>query len=273
MEPALAGVYLVGMRIGRGDSDRMSERARSEVAALADGSLPASRRAEVEAMVRESPELQELLRAQRAALTAIRAAAAPAPAGLRARIDHERSAAARRGHRRRLVTGFALAAACAAVILAVVLPAGAPEGPSVAEASALALRPATAPAPGQYDGQDVLLDRQVDGIHFPRWAAEFGWRATGARVDRLDGHRAVTVFYVRGERRIAYTIVSGRSLPKPGAQAVRRGGTELRELDVRGRSVVTWQRRGHTCVLSGARVDPRALLALASWRAGGRLAY
>jgi hypothetical protein len=261
------------MRIGRGDSDRIGERARADVAALADGSLPAGRRAEVEAMVRESPELRELLRAQRAALTAIRAAAAPAPAGLRARIDHERSRVTRRGHRRRLVGGFALAAACAAVILAVVLPAGTPEGPSVAQAASLALRPPTSPAPGQYDSQAVLLDRQVDGLHFPRWASEFGWRATGTRVDRLDGHRAVTVFYVRGGQRIAYTIVSGRSLPKPGAAAVRRGGTELRKLDVRGRSVVTWQRRGHTCVLSGARVDPRVLLALASWRAGGRLAY
>jgi hypothetical protein len=261
------------MRIGRGDSDRIGERARADVAALADGSLPANRRAEVEAMVRESPELRELLRAQRAALAAVRAAAAPAPAGLRARIEHQRSRAARRGRRGRVVAGFALAAACAAVILAVVLPAGAPEGPSVAEAASLALRPPTASAPRQYDGQDVLLDRQVDGIHFPRWAEEFGWRASGMRVDRLDGHRAVTVFYVRGGRRVAYTIVSGRSLPKPSAEAVRRGGTELRELDVRGRSVVTWQREGHTCVLSGARVDPRLLLALASWRAGGRLAY
>lgn len=57
----------------------------ADIAALADGSLPAGRRADVEARVAESPELQAALGRQRAALAAIAATEEdPAPARLRA---------------------------------------------------------------------------------------------------------------------------------------------------------------------------------------------
>ena len=49
----------------------LEDRALADIAALADGTLPESRRAEVEARVAESPELREALAAQRAALSAI----------------------------------------------------------------------------------------------------------------------------------------------------------------------------------------------------------
>jgi anti-sigma factor RsiW len=47
---------------------RLSDRELAELAALADGTLPADRRPEVEARVAASPELQELLERQRRSL-------------------------------------------------------------------------------------------------------------------------------------------------------------------------------------------------------------
>jgi hypothetical protein len=258
----------------RPSDDRPSHRDRADVAALADGSLPPERRAEVEARVASSPALAGLLERQRLALRAVRGAAGPAPAGLRARIEAARPGAARvRRGRGRLAAGLAAAVLASALVLELVLPGGAPESPSVSEAAALAARPASAPAPGRYD-EAPLLTREVEGVRFPRWQERFGWRATGARVDRLDGRRAVTVFYTRGGRRVAYTIVSGRALPVPRrADPTTRAGTELATLTGGGRTVVTWRRRGRTCVLSGDRVAPDTLLALASWRGAGRVAY
>ena len=46
----------------------LEDRALADIAALPDGTLPESRRAEVEARVAESPELREALAEQKAAL-------------------------------------------------------------------------------------------------------------------------------------------------------------------------------------------------------------
>jgi hypothetical protein len=249
----------------------ISERDRAEVASLADGSLQAGRRAEVEARVARSSELQELLRHQRAAVSAVRAAAGPAPIGLRARIDARRPRRRPRG--RRLAPALAAATVAAAVVLALLLPGGT-EAPAVADAATLAARGSAGPPPSLYDREPELLARSVEGVRFPRWEDRFGWSAVGVRADRLDGRRAVTVFYERRDRRIAYTIVSGAALPVPGGgRSTTRAGTELRTLRLGGRAVVTWRRKGRTCVLSGAGVTSRALLRLASWRAAGKLAY
>ena len=59
-----------------------------ELAGLADGSLPASKRVRVERAVAASPELQGIVAAQRRALVAIDDAATErAPAALRARLE------------------------------------------------------------------------------------------------------------------------------------------------------------------------------------------
>jgi hypothetical protein len=248
-------------------AERITDRDRAEVAALADGSLPAQRRAAVEARIAGSPELGGLLARQRTAIQAIRAAGGPAPSALRARIE------ARTPVRRwRVAAGVGVAAAAAAAVIVLLLPSGAPEAPSVAEAARLAAREPTGPAPGRYDDVDTLLAREVDGIRFPRWAKRFGWPATGERTDRLGGRRAVTVFYARRGHRIAYTIVSGRALREPRARPVVVEGTEFRVVGEQTQ-VVTWRRKGHTCVLSGRGVTAGSLLALSSWRAGGDLAY
>jgi anti-sigma factor RsiW len=60
----------------------------AELCALADGTLPAERRAAVEARVAASPELQKLLKRQRRALSAMKTLAdEPMPVSLRARLE------------------------------------------------------------------------------------------------------------------------------------------------------------------------------------------
>jgi hypothetical protein len=196
-----------------------------------------------------------------------------APPRLRERINAERDRARGPARRRRLTVGAALAAATAAAALLVVLllPGGA-GGPSVVEAANLGTRPPTGPAPGP--GRAKLLDASAFGLPFPDWAQKFGWESSGRRVDEIDGREAVTVFYEKAGREIAYTIVSGEALPPPQPSAMaRREGTPLRHLSRDGRTIVTWERRGQTCVLSGADVSAATLLDLAAWKGLGAVPF
>jgi hypothetical protein len=102
----------------------------------------------------------------------------------------------------------------------------------------------------------------VGEAYFPNWGRD-GWQATGQRVDRLSGHSATTVYYQGHGERIAYTILSAPPLATPRAQVLAVGGLQLRELRLGGRTVVTWRRAGHTCVLSGVRVAALRLAQLA----------
>jgi hypothetical protein len=104
----------------------------------------------------------------------------------------------------------------------------------------------------------------VSGLPFPYWEDRFDWRAAGARTDHLAGRVATTVFYRRGAQRVAYTIVSGQPLAAPASHAA---------LSIAGRQVVTWLRRGNTCVLSGRGVPVAELVRLAAWRGHGRIPY
>jgi hypothetical protein len=239
-----------------------------ELAALADGSLAPERRVEVERLVAASPELQAVLAEQRRAVQAIQRRDDPAPPRLHARVEAMRGE--RRTPARRFGLAAGLAAAVAAVALALVLATGG--GPTVPDAAAFASRDATAPPPPPYPGHPTLLHLETEEIPYPSWQRAFGWKAVGRRTDRLDGHEARTVFYVRGGERIAYTIVGGKALQKPdNADRTVRKGTELQTLKADGRLVVTWRREGHTCVLSGA--NRRELLRLAAWKGGGTVPY
>ena len=82
----------------------------------------------------------------------------------------------------------------------------------------------------------------------------------------IDGRDATVVFYRKGGERLGYVIVSGAGLERPSAaQGTVIGGVRYQTLRVNGRPVVTWRRRGHTCVLIGQ--APRAeLLNLASYQ-------
>jgi hypothetical protein len=102
-----------------------------ELAALADGSLTAERRADLEARVAASPELSEQLAEQQHALTLTRSAVADteAPAGLRRRIEAGREARNTRGRRRIAIAGAAAAVAAIAVGVVAFGVGGGPDAP------------------------------------------------------------------------------------------------------------------------------------------------
>jgi len=246
-----------------------------DLARLADGTLQGTRRDRLQELIARSPELQGRLRAQRRAVAATRSLSKLEPAPLALRMQHQ----ALIGRRRSRAPAIALAGAAgaaAAVVWTFAALGGGQAVLTVAQAATIALRPATAAvAEPASDDHVALPDVQAAGMPFPYWEDRFGWHAAGARTDRLDGRELTTVFYRRGAERIAYTIVSGNSLPP--AQAVSttvRAGTILAGSWSRGRPVVTWLRLGHTCVLSGGPGVPlSALLKLAGWRSHGELPY
>ncbi len=261
-------------RLKRGKSGEEPD-ALAELAALADGSLPAERRAALETTVAASPELSARLAEQQRAVAAVRGAAGSveAPAGLRRRIEAPREQLAHRSaFRRPVLVGVGLAAAAAAVVLALTVPGLG--GPSLAQAATLGSQPADAPAPAAQAAEPKLLDLSVDDVSFPAYAEKFGWEATGARTDSLDGRRAVTVFYEKEGEQIAYTIVSGDPLDVPD-DAVRttREGTDVYVAEIDGRPVVTWQRGGLTCILTGSGVEPDTLVELAAWHGMGSVPF
>jgi anti-sigma factor RsiW len=95
----------------------------AELAALADGSLPADRRAELEERVAASPALADSLAEQQRAVSLAQSAAAEvrAPDDLRVRIVAQRHARASRAPRRLLTAGAAAAAVVAAVAIGFVV--------------------------------------------------------------------------------------------------------------------------------------------------------
>jgi anti-sigma factor RsiW len=222
---------------------------------LADDTLEPGRRELVERLVASAPELQERLREQRQAVAATRFAAQRERAPLALRMGR-RAIGSRRPRRGTFTLALAGPAAIVATILAVI--AGGEPGLTVAQAATLAARPALATVAEPPDGSAWLPGLRAEGLPFPYWEDRFGWRATGARTDRIDGRAATTVFYRRGAQRIAYTIVSGQALTSDARPTAITAG---------GRHIVTWLRRGRTCVLSGQSVAPEALLELASERA------
>lgn len=278
--------------------NELSPQDQADLAALADGRLDPARRADVEARAAADPALAAALVRQRAALSAITAAAAdvsaplalrvrvetlqrpdeaPAEAGWRTRLARlrrgpgPRGARSRRARRRWLPTaGLAGTAAVALLALALVLPLGG--GLTVENTLAAAERPPQFAAMVD-PREEKLLRERVEQVRFPNFAGKFGWRASGARTDELEGRDTRTVFYARGRRTLAYTIVAGDALDRPDASSTVREGVELRVLREGGRTVVTWLRQGHTCVLSGEGVDEQTLLELASWKGTGAIAF
>ena len=145
-----------------------------------------------------------------------------APRRLRLQIE-----ASARARRRAVLAGLpgAMAAALATALLAVFLIPGGPAAPSFSQAAALASRGAAGPPPTpDPDDPGVRLSENVNDVYFPNWSSTLGWRPTGMRRDLLDLHRAATVYYAYGTRRLAYTILSARPGP-----AGRRGDRRERD--------------------------------------------
>jgi hypothetical protein len=98
--------------------------------------------------------------------------------------------------------------------------------------------------------------------------------ASGARRDRVAGRDADTVFYLHTHHRISYTIVAGPPLSPPaGADSVSIDGITIHRFRDGPRDVVTFERGGHTCVLSGEVHNPATLLKLAAWRGDGDVRF
>lgn len=231
---------------------------------LADGTLDAARRRRAERLIATSPDLQARLREQRRAVAATRAVAQRERAPLAVRVRGPAAAPHRRAPR---TPAFAAGLTGSVVALVWTLAAlgSSGAGLTVAQAATLATRPAIVATPQPGDDQVTLPHLRAAGLPFPYWDDHFHWRATGSRTDRIDGRILTTVFYRRGEQRIAYTIVSGAALPATGTRIGRFSSGE--------RHVVTWLRRGHTCVLSGRGVPFAALIRLAAWRGHGGIPY
>ncbi len=253
----------------------LSDRERTDLAALADDALSRRRREALEAALTERPELRALAAEQRRVRDSVRAAAlaVEAPAGLRARVAADRRAAAPKRRRRKLVLGGALAAAAAAAALALVLtlPGDVPGGPTIVEAAQLAAKPPTAPPPSRNASHPKLLTTHVDGAAYPYWD-DIKWPVRGTRVDNLHGRRVTTVFYDRAGKRVGYQIIPGSRVAPPVATEQRTiNGTVYRTFRAKDTTIVTWVRHDHTCVLSARGVPADVLFKLASWDGGGQV--
>jgi hypothetical protein len=169
------------------------------------------------------------------------------------------------------LAAMAVAAVVGAAIALLTGGAHRQQGPSVSAASQLTLSAATTGAPHESSAHAAQLNVAVDGVAFPYWKERFGWRATGTRTDTLGGRSVTTVFYSGpGARRIGYAIVSGTpASATSGGTIVWHRGVAYRLRQVHGVPVVTWQRNGRLCVLSGRGVNGATLVRLASWGEGG----
>jgi hypothetical protein len=161
----------------------------------------------------------------------------------------------------------AAAVAVVAITLVLSLTGTGGTGLTLREASALTLEPATMAAPSESASRRAQLDAAVEGISFPYWTERFGWRAVGAREDKLAGRTVRTIFYAGADgRRIGYAIVAGSPAPKVEVGTAHwHDGTPYRLSSQHGAAVVTWLRDGRLCVVSGRGVSAATLLALAGW--------
>lgn len=239
--------------------------AEAELARVADGSLEAAHEAVLRRRLEGSPELSAALAEQERATTMLRSIDVKAPESLHAVLNEQRPRAVSRPRRRlRFGLGFALPAtvAIAAALVIVLVTSGASTGPSLRQTVRLTLAAATYPAPTERSAS--TLDATAAGIAFPYWQQTVGWRAVGARADRVDGREIQTVFYGSRRHRVGYAIVSGPAVPVGQARTVTIGGVPYHFLHQGSATLVTWLRSGHTCVIAGRGVSETMLLRLAT---------
>jgi anti-sigma factor RsiW len=252
-----------------GDNSTMSTRELADLSALADGTIDPARRPEVEAHIAASPELSTLYERERRVVEMLHHAAVTdrAPAALRARIEAQRPKPAVRARRRFGYAGAMVGAVAAvALALALILPGGTPGSPSVSDAAALAVKGANQPAPVPDPAEPSgTIGNGIQDVYFPDWKGQFHAVAVGQRTDGLRGRPAVTVYYRWKGKMVAYTIVGVPALSQPNATVTQKNGVQLRTLKIDGRTVVTWRRDGHTCVISGPGLSASDLQRLAAW--------
>jgi hypothetical protein len=202
------------------------------------------------------------------ALIAAAVSQVQAPQSLREAIEREReraSAGARAPfwRRHRLGLGLAGAAAVALAVVVIALQSGeSPGQPPLSKVVAAAREEPARPAPRPVGGTPPELDARVGELVFPDWKAKFGWEAVGRRDDALSGRTVTTVFYRNPDgARLGYAVVSGDELdaPPPG-RGVTRSGKTYHIASARGRTIVTWNQQGHTCVIAAPATVPSSRL-------------
>ena len=244
----------------------------AELARLADGSLPASREAELREELGRRPELARSLAEQERAMTMLRSDGTPAPASLHRWVQEQTAVATPQRSRPRLpqirwgvlIPAATTALAAAVIALVVVIGNSGTSNPDLNQATRLALSTPTAPAPAETTSGTRTLDVSAGGLPFPYWGQTVGWQAAGTRADKISGRPTVTVFYRRLGHTVGYSIVTGAPLPFKGGRTVTRGGvayTFIRQGPARS---VTWVRGNHTCVIAGQWVTNGTLLKLAT---------
>jgi hypothetical protein len=252
-----------------GENSTLSARELADLSALADGTIDPARRPEVEAHIAASPELSTLYERERRVVEMLHHAAVTdrAPAALRARIEAQRPKPAVRARRRVGYAGALVGAlAAVALALALILPGGTPGSPSVSDAAALAVKGANQPAPVPDPNEPSgTIGDGIQDVYFPDWNGHFHAVAVGQRTDGLGGRPATTVYYRYKGKMVAYTIVGVPALSQPKASVTQKNGVQLRTLKIDGRTVVTWRRDGHTCVISGPGLSATDLQRLAAW--------
>ena len=109
-----------------------------------------------------------------------------------------------------------------------------------------------------------LLAAGVDGIPFPSYVSNPGWRAIGSRTQVIHHRTIVTVYYRAPDgTRVGYSIVPGHTLTLPAARRPWSHGVRYTYGRVGSGRYITWTRGGHTCVIAGRQVSDRTLLTLA----------
>jgi hypothetical protein len=209
---------------------------------------------------------------QQRAIALLRSVDVAAPEALRSRLDAMIDEAGGRRRRRPLSsrwrnTLFVPAATALAIVIValVVLLGSGSTAPSVGDTAKLALSSATAPAPAADAGHPDLLAAGVDGVPFPSYVSNPGYRATGSRRQVVHERTIMTVYYrAPNGTRVGYSIVPGHTLTVPGGASFVAHGVRYTYGRVGSGRYITWTRGGHTCVIAGTRVSHRTLLALAS---------
>lgn len=226
---------------GKPPSDR-------EIAALADGTLGAERRREIENQIAGSEQIRESIGEQRAAVDLARELDVPAPDRLRAQVAEMAAERAPRRRRSSVAIGGAVGAAAAVFIaLVLVLGGGGASAPTVDQVVTASNAGPLMAAPGEDPATPGKLALGVGGVRFPYWEEDHGWKATGARSETVEGRKANTVFYENDSGgSLTYTIVDGSpidTLADPGDYDLTGSGDTRR---------IVWRNGGHTCIIEAS---------------------
>lgn len=257
------------------DLDHIDDSTLQDIVRLVDGTMPPERLKAFEERVSLDPALQELVEQQLRGRVLSQGTDENAPGRVHATIA---ARAARGSPRPSLALAIGAAAAILAVLAAVLVVLVAPntQSTSVEAVAEVGVRVIDSAPPAVDPDTPTLIEGEFAGLRFPNWESEFGLTPSGTRTDTVEGRTVKTTFYddAAGERRLAYTIVSGEGLDVPD-DAVPRTENDV-DLYVfegpDGTPAVTWERKGQTCVLTGdASVD--MLLAMASWKGMGTVEF